>query len=115
MNDSKVAIEKLEKKNLHDEIANAGISGALFGGVLAANTAVTWHTIDLIDKSNLSPKKKLIAYGINLGMYVAVTAVTKSLYRKSQERAYYFTNSIVETANKGILDECEEETNGYFR
>ena len=27
----------------------------------------------------------------------------------------YFTNMIVETANKGIVDECEENSYGYFR
>ena len=108
MSTSRIAIEKLEKKNLHDEIANAGISGALFAGTLATNTAITWHVIDQIEKSNLSPKNKLIAHGINLGVYVAVTAVAMSLYRKSQDRAYYFTNAIVETANKGIVDEYEE-------
>ena len=116
MNTSRIAIEKLEKKNLHNELMNAEISGALFGGVLATNTAVTCHTIDLIDKSNLSPKNKLIAYGINFGVYVAVTAVSMSLHKKSQDRTYYFTNKVVETANEGIVDitVCEEENNGYF-
>ena len=108
MNTSQIAIEQLEKKNLHDEITNAGISGALFAGTLATNTAITWHVIDQIEKSNMSSKKKLIAYGIDLGVHVTVTAVTMALHRKSQDRSYYLTNAIIETANKGIVDEREE-------
>lgn len=56
MNTSRIAIEKLEKKNLHNEMLNAEISGTLFGGALATNTAIACHTIDLINESNLSPK-----------------------------------------------------------
>ena len=105
MNTSRIAIEKLEKKNLHNELMNAEISGTLFGGVLATNTAIAWHTIDLIDKSNLSPKNKLIAYGINLGVYAAITMAATALCNKSQDRIYYFTNKVVETANEGIIEE----------
>ena len=116
MNTSRIAIEKLEKKNLHNELMNAEISGALFGGVLATNTAIACYTIDLIDKSNLSPKNKLIAYGINLGVYAAITVTTTALCNKSQDRCYRSTNTIIETANEGIVDitVCEEENNGYF-
>lgn len=110
MNTSRIAIEKLEKKNLHNEMLNAEISGALFGGVLATNTAIASHTIDLINGSNLSPKNKLIAHGINLGVYAAVTVAATILCNKSQDRCYHSTNAIIETANEGIVDVtvCEE-------
>ena len=110
MNTSRIAIEKLEKKNIHNEILNAEISGTLFGGVLATNTAIAWHTIDLINGSNLSPKNKLIAHGINLGVYVAISVAATALCNKSQDRCYHSTNTIIETANEGIVDVtvCEE-------
>lgn len=108
MNYSRIAIEKLEKKSLHNEILNAENIGALFTGTLAANTVLTCKTIDLIDKSNLSPKNKLIAYGINLGMCAAITVAATALYDKSRDRCYRSTNTIVETANEGIIDDCEE-------
>lgn len=56
MNTSRIVIEKLEKKNLHNEMLNGEISGTLFGGILTTNVAIACHTIDLINKSNLSPK-----------------------------------------------------------
>lgn len=112
MNTSRITIEKLEKKNLHNEILNAEISGTLFGGVLATNTAIACHTIDLINKSNLSPKNKLIAHGINLGVHAAVTVAATILCNKSQDRCYHSTNTIIETANEGIVDVtvCEENS-----
>jgi len=117
MNTSRIAIEKLEKKNLHNEMLNAEISGTLFGGVLATNTAIACHTIDLINGSNLSPKNKLIAHGINLGVYVAISVAATALCNKSQDRCYHSTNTIIETANEGIVDVtvCEENSYGYFR
>ena len=110
MNTSRIAIEKLEKKNLHNEILNAEISGTLLGGVLATNTAIACHTSDLINESNLSPKNKLIAHGINLGTFAIASAVIGILYNKSQDRCYHSTNTIIETANEGIVDVtvCEE-------
>ena len=110
MNTSRIAIERLEKKNLHNEMLNAEISGTLFGGVLATNVAIACHTIDLINGSNLSPKNKLIAHGINLGTFVIASAVIGILCKKSQDRCYYSTNTIIETANEGIVDVtvCEE-------
>jgi hypothetical protein len=105
MNTSRIAIERLEKKNLHNEMLNAEISGTLFGGVLATNVAIACHTIDLINESNLSPKNKLIAHGINLGTFAIVSAVIGVLCNKSQDRCYYSTNTIVETANEGIVEE----------
>ena len=110
MNTSKIAIEKLEKKNLHNEILNAEISGTLLGGVLATDVAIACHTSDLINESNLSPKNKLIAHGINFGVYVAISVVATALCNKSQDRCYHSTNTIIETANEGIVDVtvCEE-------
>jgi hypothetical protein len=105
MNTSRIAIERLEKKNLHNEMLNAEISGTLFGGVLATNVAIACHTIDLINESNLSPKNKLIAHGINLGTFAIVSAVIGVLCNKSQDRCYYSTNTSVETANEGIVEE----------
>lgn len=111
MNTSRIAIEKLEKKNLHNELMNAAISGTLFGGVLATNVAIACHTIDLINESNLSPKNKLIAHGINFGTFAIVSVIIGVLCNKSQDRCYHSTNAIVETANEGIVDVtvCEED------
>ena len=110
MNTSRIAIERLEKKNLHNEILNAEISTILTTGVMATNVAIASHTIDLINESNLSSKNKLIAHGINLGAFAIVSAVIGVLYKKSHDRCYCSTNTIVETANEGIVDVtvCEE-------
>lgn len=105
MSTSRIAIEKLEKKNLHNEMLNAEISGTLFGGALATNVAIACHTIDLINESNLSPKNKLIAHGVNLGTFAIVSIAIGALCNKSQDRCYHSTNAIVETANEGIVEE----------
>lgn len=111
MNTSRIAIEKLEKKNLHNELMNAEISGILFGGALATNVAVACHTIDLINESNLSPKNKLIAHGVNFGTFAIVSVVIGVLCNKSQDHCYHSTNTIVETANEGIIDATVSEEN----